>query len=173
MSVILPGGTLGILGGGQLGRMTAMAARSLGYHLAALDPDVDLWRSRFEGIVRDEHARQDERTRAAVALARHGSEQLDFLTERLLEAPVRDHFFLRDELRRSGIRLLPRLWQVLSNPAESGRKRLAAASALASYDSSSDRWDRVAPAVVRLLINLDPLFYGTFAEIGAGQEVAR
>ena len=39
MSVILPGATVGILGGGQLGRMTAMAARSLGYHLAALDPD--------------------------------------------------------------------------------------------------------------------------------------
>jgi 5-(carboxyamino)imidazole ribonucleotide synthase len=39
VSVILPGATLGILGGGQLGRMTAMAARSLGYHLAALDPD--------------------------------------------------------------------------------------------------------------------------------------
>jgi 5-(carboxyamino)imidazole ribonucleotide synthase len=39
VSVILPGATVGILGGGQLGRMTAMAARSLGYHLAALDPD--------------------------------------------------------------------------------------------------------------------------------------
>jgi len=39
VSVILPGATIGILGGGQLGRMTAMAARSLGYHLAALDPD--------------------------------------------------------------------------------------------------------------------------------------
>lgn len=36
---ILPGATLGILGGGQLGRMTAMAARSLGYHVQALDPD--------------------------------------------------------------------------------------------------------------------------------------
>lgn len=36
---ILPGATLGILGGGQLGRMTAMAARSLGYHVHALDPD--------------------------------------------------------------------------------------------------------------------------------------
>ncbi len=36
---ILPGATLGILGGGQLGRMTAMAARSLGYHLHTLDPD--------------------------------------------------------------------------------------------------------------------------------------
>ncbi|MGZ6076545.1 MAG: 5-(carboxyamino)imidazole ribonucleotide synthase [Myxococcaceae bacterium] len=39
MSIILPGATIGILGGGQLGRMTAMAARTLGYHLAALDPD--------------------------------------------------------------------------------------------------------------------------------------
>jgi len=39
VSIILPGATIGILGGGQLGRMTAMAARSLGYHLAVLDPD--------------------------------------------------------------------------------------------------------------------------------------
>jgi 5-(carboxyamino)imidazole ribonucleotide synthase len=37
--VILPGATIGILGGGQLGRMTAMAARSLGYDVAVLDPD--------------------------------------------------------------------------------------------------------------------------------------
>jgi 5-(carboxyamino)imidazole ribonucleotide synthase len=36
---ILPGATIGILGGGQLGRMTAMAARSLGYDVAVLDPD--------------------------------------------------------------------------------------------------------------------------------------
>jgi 5-(carboxyamino)imidazole ribonucleotide synthase len=37
--VILPGATLGILGGGQLGRMTAMAARPLGYKVHVLDPD--------------------------------------------------------------------------------------------------------------------------------------
>jgi 5-(carboxyamino)imidazole ribonucleotide synthase len=36
---ILPGSTIGILGGGQLGRMTAMAARSLGYRIQVLDPD--------------------------------------------------------------------------------------------------------------------------------------
>src|SRR5271168_2273265 len=36
---ILPGQTIGILGGGQLGRMTAMAARSLGYRVQVLDPD--------------------------------------------------------------------------------------------------------------------------------------
>jgi 5-(carboxyamino)imidazole ribonucleotide synthase len=40
MSAILPGATIGILGGGQLGRMTAMAARSLGYHIHTLDPDA-------------------------------------------------------------------------------------------------------------------------------------
>jgi len=39
MSVILPGATIGILGGGQLGRMTAMAARPLGYKVHVLDPD--------------------------------------------------------------------------------------------------------------------------------------
>ena len=38
-SAILPGATIGILGGGQLGRMTAMAARTLGYDVHALDPD--------------------------------------------------------------------------------------------------------------------------------------
>lgn len=36
---ILPGATIGLLGGGQLGRMTALAARSMGYHVAVLDPD--------------------------------------------------------------------------------------------------------------------------------------
>ncbi len=36
---ILPGSTIGILGGGQLGRMTAMAARNMGYDVHLLDPD--------------------------------------------------------------------------------------------------------------------------------------
>jgi 5-(carboxyamino)imidazole ribonucleotide synthase len=40
-SPILPGATIGILGGGQLGRMTAMAARSMGYDVHVLDPDPD------------------------------------------------------------------------------------------------------------------------------------
>lgn len=38
---ILPGATIGILGGGQLGRMTAMAARAMGYDVHVLDPDPD------------------------------------------------------------------------------------------------------------------------------------
>lgn len=38
---IPPGATIGILGGGQLGRMTALAARSMGYRIHVLDPDPD------------------------------------------------------------------------------------------------------------------------------------
>jgi 5-(carboxyamino)imidazole ribonucleotide synthase len=36
---ITPPATIGILGGGQLGRMTALAARSMGYSVHILDPD--------------------------------------------------------------------------------------------------------------------------------------
>jgi 5-(carboxyamino)imidazole ribonucleotide synthase len=37
--VILPGATLGLIGGGQLGRMFTMAARNLDYRVTVLDPD--------------------------------------------------------------------------------------------------------------------------------------
>ena len=39
MTALPPGGTIGILGGGQLGRMLAMAAARLGYRTIVLDPD--------------------------------------------------------------------------------------------------------------------------------------
>ena len=36
--VILPGQTIGIIGGGQLGRMMALAAKASGFKIAVLDP---------------------------------------------------------------------------------------------------------------------------------------
>ena len=41
MKPILPGATLGVMGGGQLGRMFVHAAQRLGYFTAVLDPDAD------------------------------------------------------------------------------------------------------------------------------------
>ena len=38
---ILPPAVIGLLGGGQLGRMLALAARAMGYRIAVLDPDPD------------------------------------------------------------------------------------------------------------------------------------
>lgn len=39
--VILPPQTIGIIGGGQLGRMMALAARHMGYQIAVLDPTLN------------------------------------------------------------------------------------------------------------------------------------
>jgi len=41
MTMVPPGAWLGLLGGGQLGRMFCMAAQSLGYRVAVLDPASD------------------------------------------------------------------------------------------------------------------------------------
>ena len=38
-SIVRPGGLIAILGGGQLGRMTAMAARTMGYRVRVMDPE--------------------------------------------------------------------------------------------------------------------------------------
>ncbi|MCM3612713.1 5-(carboxyamino)imidazole ribonucleotide synthase [Planococcus sp. MERTA32b] len=41
IKTILPGQTIGIIGGGQLGRMMAMAAKEAGFKIAVLDPSMD------------------------------------------------------------------------------------------------------------------------------------
>ena len=38
IKTVLPGKTIGIIGGGQLGRMLAMSAKEMGYKIAVLDP---------------------------------------------------------------------------------------------------------------------------------------
>ncbi|RWZ57971.1 5-(carboxyamino)imidazole ribonucleotide synthase [Halobacillus fulvus] len=54
-NVIRPGQTIGILGGGQLGRMMAVAARHMGYRIAVLDPTEDCPCAQ----VADEHIQAD------------------------------------------------------------------------------------------------------------------
>ena len=52
-AAIPPGSWLGLLGGGQLGRMFCMAAQSLGYRVAVVDPAEDS----PAGSVADRHLR--------------------------------------------------------------------------------------------------------------------
>jgi 5-(carboxyamino)imidazole ribonucleotide synthase len=53
--MILPGATLGMLGGGQLGRMFTVAARTMGYSVIVLDPDTES----PAGRIADEHIQSD------------------------------------------------------------------------------------------------------------------
>ena len=53
--MIFPGSTLGVLGGGQLGRMFCVAARTMGYRTVVLDPDPES----PAGRIADEHIQAD------------------------------------------------------------------------------------------------------------------
>ncbi|MBU1665689.1 MAG: 5-(carboxyamino)imidazole ribonucleotide synthase, partial [Gammaproteobacteria bacterium] len=64
--MILPGATLGVLGGGQLGRMFTLAAKVMGYQVVVLDPDPQS----PAGQLADIHLKADYRD--AVALIRMG-----------------------------------------------------------------------------------------------------
>lgn len=65
---ILPGSTLGILGGGQLGRMFVTAARTMGYEVMVLDPDPDS----PAGSMATEHIRAEYTDRRALErMAQH------------------------------------------------------------------------------------------------------
>jgi len=55
MTVLLPGATLGVMGGGQLGRMFVHAAQRMGYFTAVLDPDA----ASPAGRVSHHHVRAD------------------------------------------------------------------------------------------------------------------
>ncbi len=61
-NVILPGATLGVLGGGQLGRMFCVAARTMGYRVVVLDPDPQCG----AGLIADVHIKADYDDKAAL-----------------------------------------------------------------------------------------------------------
>ncbi len=70
---ILPGSTLGVLGGGQLGRMFCVAARTMGYRVVVLDPDPHCG----AGLIADIHIQADYTDPAALEKM---AEQCDAIT---------------------------------------------------------------------------------------------
>ncbi|WP_026701509.1 5-(carboxyamino)imidazole ribonucleotide synthase [Salibacterium aidingense] len=67
-SLIKPGKTIGILGGGQLGRMMALSAREMGYRIAVLEPKPDAPTAQIADV--SVEAAYDDR-KAAKQLAEH------------------------------------------------------------------------------------------------------
>jgi 5-(carboxyamino)imidazole ribonucleotide synthase len=65
---ILPGATIGVLGGGQLGRMFAMAARRLGYRVHTLAPEDDTPTGQISDV--EIQARYDDLDRVRAFAAR-------------------------------------------------------------------------------------------------------
>ncbi|HEU0015715.1 MAG TPA: 5-(carboxyamino)imidazole ribonucleotide synthase [Longimicrobium sp.] len=88
---VLPGATIGIVGGGQLGRMFTLEARRMGYRVLVLDPGADAPAAQ----VADEHVRAPfEDLAACLDLARRSDvvtlewENADVATLRAMQAHV-------------------------------------------------------------------------------------
>jgi 5-(carboxyamino)imidazole ribonucleotide synthase len=83
--MIEPGATIGILGGGQLGRMLALAAASMGYRVHVLAPEAEL----PAGDVAAEVTRADYVDRAALARFAASVDVVTFEFENIDTAAVR------------------------------------------------------------------------------------
>ena len=98
--IIPPGGTVGILGGGQLGRMLAMAARDLGFRTCIFTPEED---SPASQVADDTIVAPYKREDALDALA----EKCDVITYEFENIPVNTAKYLeRDFLVRPSSRPL-------------------------------------------------------------------
>jgi len=84
---ILPGATLGVLGGGQLGRMFCVAARTMGYRVVVLDPDP----SCGAGRIADVHIQAGYTDQAAL---QDMAEQCDAITLEFENIPSQSVRFL-------------------------------------------------------------------------------
>lgn len=92
--IIAPGGTIGILGGGQLGRMTALAAAELGYDCHIFTPEADSPAARVSAsatVAAYDDAEALARFAGAVDVVTFEFENIPFETVRTLEEtlPVR------------------------------------------------------------------------------------
>ena len=95
---IPPGSTIGILGGGQLGRMTALAAARLGYHATVYAPELES----VAGQVTAGHFKGEYEDKAALAKF---AQQVDVITyefENVPEAAVTE--CLRHKPVRPGVK---------------------------------------------------------------------
>lgn len=82
--VLPPGSTIGILGGGQLGRMTALAAARLGYHATVYAPELES----VAGQVTAGHFQGDYEDKAALARFAAEVDVITYEFENVPEATV-------------------------------------------------------------------------------------
>jgi 5-(carboxyamino)imidazole ribonucleotide synthase len=81
---LMPGGTIGILGGGQLGRMSAIAARRMGYKVKTFDPSAQA----CAAAIADDHTAAEWNDTAALTRFAQGCGRITLEFENIPPATV-------------------------------------------------------------------------------------
>ncbi|HCJ09975.1 MAG TPA: 5-(carboxyamino)imidazole ribonucleotide synthase [Clostridiales bacterium] len=117
MKAVLPGGTIGVLGGGQLGRMLALEAKRMGYRVGVVDPTPDCPAAQvadfhFEASFDDLEAARELASRADVVTFEIELIPSDILAQLETQVPVRpsasvlrtiqDRLVQKEFLKRAG-----------------------------------------------------------------------
>ena len=157
--MILPGATLGILGGGQLGRMFVMAARTMGYAVIVFDPDLDcpaaqLADRHIQASYTDQHA-LDQLAQACAAITTEfeniPASSLDYLADKCPVRPSGTALAVTQDRIREKNFLKSNGFATASFVAVAQRAELAEAlqhlatpalmkSSRAGYDGKGQRW---------------------------------
>ena len=96
---------------------------------------------------------------SALALLPIDASQVNYLSERLLDAEPGEVSVLRDALSPHQDLLLDKLWSLVETP-DIGREpqRLRAAAALAEYDPASANWAKCSALIANDLVRENPIF---------------
>lgn len=159
--MILPGATLGILGGGQLGRMFVVAARTMGYSVVVLDPEANcpagqLADRHIQAAYTDTHA-LDQLARECVAITTEfenvPASSLDYLAKTRPVRPVasalaiaQDRILEKTFLQTNGFSTAPFAAVEQRSALADALKQIATPALLktsrAGYDGKGQRWVR-------------------------------
>lgn len=118
---IAPGAVIGILGGGQLGRMTALAAARLGYRSLIFEPQAGCPASHVADHIEADYSDRDALARFAdlcdvvtLEFENVPTEALDFLSDHVPVRPgsrvlsvAQDRVFEKEFLNRAGVETAP------------------------------------------------------------------
>ena len=159
--MILPGATLGILGGGQLGRFFVMAARKMGYRVVVLDPEENCpaaqWADQHIRASYTDHAALTQLAQACAAITTEfenvPASALDYLAQTRPVCPAATALSVTQDRIREKTFLRENAFDTAPFVAVAQREDLRAAFAQitppalmklsrAGYDGKGQRWVR-------------------------------
>lgn len=133
----------------------------------AILKEIQSYRRWADPLLQSEYTRaahnSAKKLKLATGLLPVDSSQVDFVFKRLLVAEPNEVLVIRRVLLPYKRGIVEALWKIVqTRPVDGGRRGLAAASALALFDPTDERWPDVSQQVVERLINEDTLRAATW-----------